>query len=38
MNIYVALLEKSLKTRPKMPIEYHLETLRIAAGFIGGKR
>lgn len=38
MNIYVKLLEHSLKTKPQMPIEYHLETLFRAARLIGDKR
>ena len=32
------LLEKSLNSRPEMPINYHIETLRIASRLIGGKR
>ncbi len=38
MIILTKLLEQSLKSRPNMPIEYHLETLRIASRLIGGKR
>ncbi len=37
MIILVKLLEHSLKTRPEMPVEYHLETLCIACRLIGEK-
>ena len=35
---YFKLLQQSFKQAPEMPIDYHLETLRIAARLIGGKR
>ena len=37
-SVLINLLEQSLRHRPEMPIEYHLETLRIASKLIGGKR
>lgn len=36
-KIYLLLLENSIKNAPDMPIDYHIETLRIAARLIGGK-
>ena len=35
---YFKLLHNSMKTRPDMPLSYHLETVRIASRLIGGKR
>jgi hypothetical protein len=38
MKIYTKLLQQSFKIAPAMPLSYHIETLRIAARLIGGKR
>ena len=36
--IYLKLLENSFQHAPDMPLGYHLETLRIAASFVGSAK